>query len=65
MLKMFLQELTGIRAFDLHNLFRCAFLGDQFAAAVTSFGAEINDPIGDLDDIEVVFDDQHRVAGID
>src|SRR6516162_11083138 len=39
--------------------------GDDMAAGVAAFGAEIDDPIGGLDDLEIVLDDQHRVAGLD
>ena len=39
--------------------------GDDPAAAVAAFGAEVDDPVGRLDDVEVVLDDQHRVAGVD
>src|SRR5437879_10746457 len=40
-------------------------LGDDAAAAFAAFGAEVNDPIGLLDDVEVVLDDEHGVAEID
>src|SRR3989449_4001080 len=33
-------------------------LGDDAAAAFAAFGAEVNDPIGLLDDVEVVLDDE-------
>src|SRR5690606_3586122 len=31
-------------------------------AAISSFGTEIDDPVGGLDDIEIVLDDDDRVA---
>jgi hypothetical protein len=34
------------------------------AAAVAALGAEVDDPVGALDDIEVVLDDDERVAGV-
>src|SRR5438034_11565486 len=34
-------------------------------AAVAPLGAEIDDPVGGLDDFEVVLDDEDRVAGLD
>ena len=37
----------------------------QFAAGVTAFGAEVDDPVGGTDHVEVVFDDNQRVAGGD
>jgi hypothetical protein len=48
--------------------FFCA--GDEFwralrhdsAAAFAAFGTEIDDPVGLLDDIEMMLDDQHGVA---
>ena len=39
--------------------------GDDTATAIATFRAEIDQPIGGLDDFEIVFDDQHRVAGLD
>ena len=38
--------------------------GDDPAAAAPSFGTEINDPVGRLDHVEIVLDDQHGVARI-
>src|SRR5712692_2854983 len=40
-------------------------LGDDAAAALAAFGAEVDDPVGLLDDVEMVLDDQHGVAEID
>src|SRR5258708_151875 len=40
-------------------------LGDDAAAAFAAFGAEVDDPVGLLDDVEVVLDDEHGVAEID
>ena len=34
-------------------------------AAISAFRAEVHDPIGRLDDVEVVLDHEHRVAAID
>jgi len=34
------------------------------AATVPAFGPQIDHPIGCLDDIQVVFDDDHRVSGV-
>ena len=45
------------------DLFRSA-LGDDPAAGVAALGAEVDDPIGLRDKIEVVFDDQDGMAGI-
>ncbi len=38
--------------------------GDQLAAAVAAFRTQVDQPVGDLDDVQVMLDDQHRVAGI-
>ena len=40
-------------------------LGDELAAVFAGFGAEVEDPVGGLDDLEVVLDDEQGVAGID
>src|SRR5471030_2666237 len=36
--------------------------GDDLPAARAAFGAEVDDPVGRLDDVEVVLDDDQRVA---
>ena len=38
--------------------------GNDLPALVAGVGAEVNDPIGGLHDVEVVLDDEHGVAGI-
>src|SRR5215813_10730614 len=38
---------------------------DDASAAGAALGAEIDDPVRGLDDLEIMLDDQHRVAGID
>ena len=35
------------------------------SAGFAAFGAEVDDPVGRFDDLGVVLDDQHRVAGVD
>ena len=37
---------------------------DDAPAAITALGAEVDDPVGGLDDVQVVLDDHDRVAGI-
>ena len=37
-------------------------LGDDAAAALAALGAQVNDPVGGLDDVEVVLDDDQGVA---
>ena len=38
---------------------------DDLAAAGAALRAEVDDPVGRLDHVEVVLDDEHRVAGVD
>ena len=40
-------------------------LGDDPAAAVAALRPEVDDPVGGLDDVEVVLDDDDRVAAVD
>ena len=40
-------------------------LGDDLAAARAALRPEVDDPVGRLDDVEVVLDDDDRVAGLD
>src|SRR5712664_2411826 len=58
------EGLAGVGLFGASDELRRA-LGDDTAAAFAAFGAEVNDPVGLLDDVEVVLDDEHRVAEID
>src|SRR3989344_6965184 len=46
------------------NLFGRAF-GDDSAAPLPSFGAEVDDPVGGFDDVEVVLDDDDGIAAVD
>ncbi len=39
--------------------------GDDLAAADAAFGAHVDDPVGGLDDVEVVLDDEERAAAVD
>ena len=40
-------------------------LRHDLAAAVTAFGTHVDDPIGGLDDFEIVLDHHHRIALLD
>ena len=40
-------------------------LGDELAAVFSRFWAEVENPVGGFDDVEVVFDDEEGMAGID
>ena len=50
-----------MRACLPRHLLRCAG-SDQSPAAVTTLGSEIDDPIGRLDDIEIMFDHHHGIT---
>src|SRR5882724_6787318 len=58
------EGLAGVGFFCAGDEFGGA-LGDDAAAAFAAFGAEVDDPIGLLDDVKVVLDDEHGVAEID
>src|SRR5947199_2440089 len=57
------QGLAGVARLVRRDLLRRP-LGDEPAAAVAALGAEVDDPVGGLDDIDVVLDHHHRVAGV-
>jgi hypothetical protein len=48
---------------DACDLIGRAF-GDNLAAALAAFGAEVDDPVGITDDVEVVLDDDNGVAKV-
>ena len=48
----------------LRDGFRRPF-GDDLAAAFAALGAEVDDPVGRLDHVEVVLDHDDRVAQVD
>ena len=64
LLQELLQELAGVG-----GLTACDIVGGardhHFASTITTLGSEIDDPVGGLDDIEIVLDDHHRVALLD
>src|SRR5579863_4571801 len=57
------QYLPRIRFFHLGNLLGRALRYDS-AAAFAAFGAQVDDPVGLLDYVEVVLDDQDGVAEV-
>ena len=58
------QESTSVRRIDQRDLFGRA-LGDDRATAGTTLGTHVDQPVGRLDHIEVVFDDDDAVAFVD
>ena len=55
------EVFAGVAGFYFYDFFGRA-LGDDGAAFVAAFGAEIDDPVCAFDDIEIVFDDDECVA---
>src|SRR5579859_2555461 len=58
------QVAAGERAAHLRDLLGRA-LGDDLAAGLAAFGAEVDDVVGRLHDVEVVLDDDDRVPRVD
>src|SRR5437867_2569499 len=58
------QGLAGVGFFRAGDKFGRA-LGDDAAAAFAAFGAEVDNPVGLFDDVEVVLDDEDGVTEID
>ena len=62
-LQRLLEEAAGVGGRVSGHLLRCA--GDNdFTATGSTFWTEVDDPVGGLDDIQVVFDDNDGVAMI-
>src|SRR3954453_1400161 len=55
------QKRAGVRRSNRRDRLRRAF-GDERAATGAALGAHVNDPVGGLDDVEVVLDDDDSVA---
>src|SRR6185436_17972397 len=58
------EVLAGVRGRDLGDRLGRPF-GDELPARVPALRAEVQDPVGTLDHVEVVLDDEHGVARID
>ena len=58
------EDLAGVR-FDVAGDFFGRAAGDDSAAPCAAVGADVDDPVGRLHDVEIVLDDEHRVAGVD
>src|ERR1043166_7063076 len=59
----FAKKSASVRVFVAGDGFRRAFRNDS-SAALAAFGAEINEPIGFGDQVEVMFDHDDGMAGI-
>src|SRR5437899_9037622 len=57
------EDLAGVGFFGAGDEFGRA-LRDDAAAAFAALGAKVDDPVGLLDDVEMVLDDEHGVAEI-
>ena len=55
------EVVTGVTRRDLDDFFRRSF-GDDAPASAAAFGSEVDDPVGGLDDVEIVLDHDHRIA---
>src|SRR5690606_22573350 len=60
----FLEVMAGMRTGAGNHVLRRALRHD-LAAGVAAFGPEVDDPIGGLDDLEIVFDHDDRIACFD
>ena len=58
------EDLAGIGFFCAGDEFRRT-LGDDAAAAFASFGTKVDDPVGLLDDVEMMLDDEHGIPEVD
>ena len=58
------QRACGVRCRVLAQLVR-ASAGDQLPAAFAAFGAKVDQPVAGADHVEVVLDDQQRVADVE
>ena len=55
------QKPSGVAGFVCRQLFRCAFCHNE-PAPNAAFRAEVDDPVGALNHIEVVLDDKDGMA---
>src|SRR6476661_4593214 len=55
-----MKMMTGVRTRDLGDFLRRS-LRDDVSAARAAFGSEIDDPVGCLDHVEIVLDDENGV----
>ena len=57
------KKFSGMRILGSRNLFGRSG-GDDFTARITSFRAEIDDPIGALNHLQIVLDHHERMPAI-
>src|ERR1700728_3267592 len=58
-----LEKLARIRLIDMGDMGRSAF-AYQVAAVFAAFGAQVEDPVGIADHVEIVLDDDDGVAEV-
>ncbi len=61
--RTFAKKFSGMRILGSRNLFRRSG-GDDFTTRITSFRAEIDDPIGALNHLQIVLDHHERMPAI-
>src|SRR5438128_822342 len=61
--KQFAQKTAGVRAFVASDLLGTAFSYD-FSTAIPSLRAKVEHPISLGDELDIVFDYEHRMAGV-
>ena len=59
-----MQEFPGVRGRNLDNIFRSACRDDS-PSLIPALRTQVDDMIRRLDDVEIVFDDNHRITAID
>ena len=60
-MEMFGKIFARVGAFRVGDFFGGAFR-DDFSATRAAFWAEVNDIVGTLNNVEIVFNDDHRIA---
>ena len=58
-----LQIFSGVGAFALCHLLRCSG-SNNLTASISSLGSKVDDIVCCFDDIQIMLDDHHRIAGI-
>src|SRR5881394_3669633 len=58
------QRAPGVTCLGCGNRFRRSF-GHEASALLSRVRSEVDDPVRRANEVEVMFDDNHRMAGID